>query len=202
MLALLTGTGLSAAAGLNAYIPFLLVALLARFTDVITLPPGWGWLESWWAIGIGSVLLLAEVVLDKVPAVDSVNDAIQSFVRPSAGAVCFSATQAAENLDNSAWMQENPWVGVVLGVLVAGLVHTGKMAARPVVNVSTAGTGAPVVSTVEDVFSVGMSLVAVFLPVVVVLFLALLGWAAVRIWRARSRRRGQASPRGSRIRPG
>ena len=69
MLAVLTGAGLSAAAGLNAYIPFLLVGLLARFTDVITLPGEWQWIESWWALGIGTVLLISELVLDKIPVV-------------------------------------------------------------------------------------------------------------------------------------
>ena len=94
MIAALTGMGLSAAAGLNAYIPFLLVALLARFTDVITLPVGLTWIESGWAIAVGVVLLLAELVLDKVPAVDTVNDAIQSFIRPSMGGLMTAATTA------------------------------------------------------------------------------------------------------------
>ena len=95
MIAALTGTGLSAAAGLNAYIPFLIVALVARFTDVITLPATYAWIESWWAIGIGSLLLLSEVVLDKIPAVDTVNDAVQTFIRPAMGGLIFAATAAA-----------------------------------------------------------------------------------------------------------
>ena len=70
MIAALTGMGLSAAAGLNAYIPFLVVALIARFTDVITLPQSYSWIESWWAIGIGSVLLLTEVVLPGYAALE------------------------------------------------------------------------------------------------------------------------------------
>ena len=73
MIAALTGIGLSAAAGLNAYIPFLIVALIAKYTDVITLPASYAWMESWWAIGIGAVLLLTELVLDKVPAIDSIS---------------------------------------------------------------------------------------------------------------------------------
>src|SRR5690348_5968690 len=150
MIAALTGAGLSAAAGLNAYIPFLLVALVARFTDVITLPQSYAWIESWWAIGIGAVLLLAEVVLHKVPAVDSVNDAIQTFIRPSMGGLIFAATSAASDLDHSTWMTTHPFVGVVLGIVFSGLVHTGKMAARPAINAGTLGFGAPVVSTVED----------------------------------------------------
>ena len=114
MIAALTGMGLSAAAGLNAYIPFLIVALLAKFTDVLALPASYAWIESWWAIGIGSVLLAAEVVLDKIPAVDTINDTVQTFVRPSMGGLVFAATTAAGDLDKSAWMQSHAWVGVVL----------------------------------------------------------------------------------------
>ena len=64
MLAALTGAGLSAAAGLNAFIPFVLVGMLDRFSGLIDLPPSLGWISSWWAIGTGMALLVADVVLD------------------------------------------------------------------------------------------------------------------------------------------
>lgn len=192
MLAALTGMGLSAAAGLNAYIPFLVVALVARFTDLIALPTGYAWIQSDWAIGIGAVLLLAEVVLDKVPAVDTVNDTIQTFIRPSMGGLIFAATSAASDLDHSTWMSSHPWVGVVLGVVVSGLVHTGKMAARPVVNGATVGLGGPVLSTVEDGASIGLSLIAILAPVFVVVALALLAWLLIWLWlRVRAWRRSR-----------
>ena len=195
MLAALTGMGLSAAAGLNAYIPFLVVALIARFTDYIVLPVGYEWIESNWAIGIGAALLLAEVILDKIPAVDTINDTIQTFIRPSMGGLIFAATTAAAQLDNSTWMKENPWVSVVLGVLISGLVHTGKMAARPVINVGTVGTGAPLVSTVEDISSLGLSLIALIAPLLVIVALALLAWLLIWMWlRVRRWRRTRRDP--------
>jgi len=195
VLAALTGMGLSAAAGLNAYIPFLVVALIARFTDYITLPVGYEWMESSWAIGIGAALLLAEVILDKIPAVDTINDTIQTFIRPSMGGLIFAATTAAAKLDSSTWMQDNPWVSVVLGVLISGLVHTGKMAARPAINVGTVGTGAPVVSTVEDIGSLGLSLIALIAPLLVILALALLAWLLIWMWlRVRRWRRTRRDP--------
>jgi hypothetical protein len=195
VLAALTGMGLSAAAGLNAYIPFLVVALIARFTDYIVLPVGYEWIESNWAIGIGAALLLAEVVLDKIPAVDTINDTIQTFIRPSMGGLIFAATTAAAQLDNSTWMKDNPWVSVVLGVLISGLVHAGKMAARPAINLGTVGTGAPVVSTVEDVGSLGLSLIALIAPVLVIVCLALLAWVLIWMWlRVRRWRRTRRDP--------
>lgn len=85
MLASLTGAGLSAAAGFNAYIPFLLVALVSRYTDFINLPANFQWIESPWAIGIASVLLISEFVLDKIPVVDSINDTVGTVIRPMTG---------------------------------------------------------------------------------------------------------------------
>lgn len=194
VIAALTGMGLSAAAGLNAYVPFLVMALLARFTDVVNLPAGWEWMESWWAIGVGAVLLLTEVTLDKIPAVDSVNDAVQTFIRPGMGGLVGAAAVSANELESSLWMQDRPWIGVLLGILVAGLVHSGKAAARPVINAGTAGVGAPVVSTMEDGAAVTISLVAVFLPVLVVLVLVALAvmlWWVWRAWRRLRRRSGR-----------
>ena len=84
--------GLSASAGLNAYIPLLVVSLLAKFTSLINLSEPWNALTSWWTIGVLVVLSLVEAVADKVPAVDHVNDAIQTFIRPTAGALVFAAS--------------------------------------------------------------------------------------------------------------
>ena len=44
--------GLSASAGLNAYIPLLVISLMARFTDLIKLGKPWDALTSWWIIGL------------------------------------------------------------------------------------------------------------------------------------------------------
>jgi hypothetical protein len=193
----MTGLGLSTAAGLNAYIPLLVVGVLANVTDAVRLPPEYAWLSGGWALGIISVLLLAEIVLDKVPVVDHINDAIQTAVRPAAGGMVFTATQAAAEVDDSAWMAEHPWVSWVLGIAVALVVHILKVAARPIVNATTAGFGAPVISTAEDAGSLGLSLLAVFLPILIILALLLFAlfawWVVRRIRRRRAARRARAA---------
>jgi hypothetical protein len=189
MLATLTGFGLSAAAGLNAYIPLLAVGLVARYTDLLTLPSEYAWLAEPWVLAVVTVLLLAELVLDKVAVVDHVNDAIQTVVRPAVGGVIFAATAAAERIDSSAWMRERPWLGIALGVLVALLVHGAKATARPIVNTSTAGTGTPVVSALEDATSLGLTALAILAPVLVVVALVALAGVAVLLLRRRRRRR-------------
>ncbi|MFI7489300.1 DUF4126 domain-containing protein [Micromonospora echinaurantiaca] len=192
MFEVLTGTGLAASAGLNAYIPLLTMGLLARYTDLIDLPSGWQWLGNGWVILILAVLLAVEVVADKVPVVDHVNDVVQTVVRPTAGGLAFGAGSTSETVtvsDPGSFFSSSEWVPVVTGVLIALGVHLLKSAARPVINATTAGVGAPVASTAEDATSVVMSVAAIILPVLVLAFLA--GLALFLFWflRRRSDRR-------------
>jgi hypothetical protein len=143
----LTGTGLAASAGLNAYIPLVTMGVLARYTDVIDLPTGWDWLSNGWTLTILAVLLAVEVVADKVPVVDHVNDVVQTVVRPTAGGLAFGAGSSSETVtvsDPGSFFSSNQWVPIAAGVVIALFVHGVKSASRPVVNVTTAGMGAPV----------------------------------------------------------
>lgn len=189
MLAALAGTGLSAAAGLNAFIPFVLVGMLDRFTTLVELPASMDWISSWWAIGIGMLLLVVDVVLDKVPGVDHVSDAIQTAVRPLMGGVMFAAVSGAEQIEQSDWWRDNPWVGAMIGVAVAGVVHAGKALSRPLVNAGTLGLGTPLVSAGEDVSSVTVSVIAILAPILVIGVLLVIGYVLFRIFRFRRRRR-------------
>ncbi|MEU4369830.1 DUF4126 domain-containing protein [Micromonospora chersina] len=201
MLEVLTGSGLAASAGLNAYIPLLLMGLLARYTDLMELPSGWQWLGNGWVLLILAVLLAVEVVADKVPVVDHVNDVVQTVVRPTAGGLAFGAGSTSETVtvsDPDTFFSSHQWVPVVVGVLIALGVHLLKSAARPVINATTAGFGAPVASTAEDATSAVMSVVAILLPVLVLAFL--LGLVAFFFWflrRRRSRRRERQAARAA-----
>lgn len=189
---LLTGLGLATAAGLNAYIPMLMLGLAARFTDVVNLPGGWSWLENGWVLTIVGVLLVIEMVADKVPALDSLNDTVQTLIRPTAGGIVFgsgTAAQTAAVADPGEFARSGQWIPVVIGVLIALAVHLIKTAVRPAANVATAGFAAPVLSTVEDGISVSLVLVALLLPALVVVIVAILAWAAFALLRRRRRRR-------------
>lgn len=193
---LLTGLGLATAAGLNAYIPLLALGLLARFTDLVALPHTWAWLENGWVMAIVAVLLAVEVVADKIPALDTVYDMIQTFVRPTAGGIVFGSGTAAQTsavTDPGAFAQSGQWVPVAIGVVTALAVSLTKSAVRPAANVATAGVAAPVLSTLEDVTSIGLVFVAVLLPVLVLVALALMVWAAVALLRRRRRRQAEAA---------
>jgi Domain of unknown function (DUF4126) len=190
----LMGIGLASSAGLNAYIPLLIVGLLGRYTDVIELPASFRWLENPWVIGIVAILFAIEFVADKIPVVDHINDAIQTVVRPTSGGLVFGAastSQTATVTNPADFFSSNQWVPIVAGIIISFIVHSMKAAARPVINASTAGVGAPVVSTAEDFMSALMSVVAILLPILIIVFvLGMIGFfVMIRRWR---RRRKQA----------
>ena len=174
----LAAFGLSASAGLNAYIPLLVIALLARFTDFIQLSSPWDVITSWWIIGLLLFLSLIEFFADKIPAVNHANDAIQTFVRPVAGAIVFAA---AANVIT----EVHPILALGAGVLVSGTVHTVKSAAvRPAVTAITGGAGNVPVSVAEDVFATFLSIIAIVVPIlitfIVIMVSALVVWLIYR----------------------
>jgi len=155
----LSGIALAAPAGLNAYIPLLGVALAERF-GWMTLRGSFDVLGEWWMIALIAVLLLVEIIADKIPVVDHVNDAIQTVVRPAAGGLLAASASGAGTLSTVAL--------VVVGVLLAGGVHVAKAAARPVINATTGGLGAPVASTTEDVGAAGLTVLAIAVPLLAI----------------------------------
>ena len=175
MLELLTGTGLAFAAGLNAYIPLLTIGLASRFLDFVQLPDGWAWLSNPWVLVIIGVLLVIEIVADKIPVVDNVNDWLQTVIRPASGGIVFgsgSTSTTALVEDPAAFFASNQWVPIVAGILIALCVHGTKAASRPVIHAMTLGLGGPAISAAEDVGSVGLSISALLLPLLVIVFIA------------------------------
>ncbi|MFP4394289.1 MAG: DUF4126 domain-containing protein [Anaerolineales bacterium] len=166
LLDLASAFGLSTSAGLNAYIPMLTVALLGRFTNLVQFEEPWSALSSWWIIGLLTVLLVIETVADKIPAVDSANDIIQTLIRPTAGAILFAAQ--TQNM-----LRLHPVLAMACGIVLAGSVHAVKTGARPVVTATTAGMGNPIESTLEDLIATVTSLVAVIFPYLMIFWLLL-----------------------------
>ena len=154
---ILTGITLAAPAGLNAYIPVLAVAL-SQHEGWLHLSGAYAHMGDLWFIALVTVLLIVEIVADKIPAADHVNDIIQTLVRPAAGGLLAVAAAGEGKLE--------PWLLLAAGVLIAGGVHAVKASARPFINGLTAGAGGPAASLVEDTGAVGLSIVAIAAPVI------------------------------------
>jgi len=181
---ILAAFGLSASAGLNAYIPLLVIGLVARYTNLIELGTPWDTLTSWWVLGLLIVLSLVEFFADKFPAVNHVNDIIQTVVRPVAGAAVFAASAKVIT-------DIHPVLALSAGLLVAGGVHAVKSAAvRPAVTATTGGVGNVPVSMAEDLLAVIVSLIAVVVPIVLTfIFILVTAWVVYFLWHRANRDR-------------
>lgn len=180
---LLQAIGLSAPAGLNAYLTLLMVGVAGRF--------GWVDLSGEWGERLTNPYVLAalaaltawEVVVDKVPGADHLNDLAGTVLRPLSGAVLMLATP-------NPLSENSPALAVATGAGLAGALHLLKALLRPIVTVTTGGLGNPVVSAVEDTAAAGTVVTAIVAPVLVALLLALAAWLfwwALNRWRQRRR---------------
>lgn len=172
---LLTTLGLSLPAGLNAWIPLLILALSNRFSDQIDLTEPYDFISS--TPGIIILLLLPiELFADKIPGVDHISDIVHTAVRPVVGAVIAAGVaDASQDL--------NVLAAAAIGLTGAGATHAVKMSARPVITVSTGGVGNPITSMIEDTIAAISALIAVFFPLVLLVLLPLLVLAMVTTWR-------------------
>ncbi|MBS1675106.1 MAG: DUF4126 domain-containing protein [Actinobacteria bacterium] len=200
MIEFVIGSSLAAAAGLNAWMPLFLLGLAARLLPAVSLPAGWSWLSSDLALWIIGILLVWEIVADKIPALDSINDIVHSVIRPAAGGIAFGAGSSAQTVavdDPSSFFSQNTWIPIVAGILIALAVHAVKATGRVAANAATAGIAAPVLSTTEDVASFALSVAAIVIPILAaVLLLALIVAVIVVVRRVRRRRpRAPAGPR-------
>ncbi|HYO49532.1 MAG TPA: DUF4126 domain-containing protein [Chloroflexia bacterium] len=185
---IVAGFGLSTPAGLNAWLPLLITGLTARFTDLIKLQAPFTVLTETWTLVVLGVLLFIEIFADKIPAVDSINDIIHTFIRPVAGGILFAAhSGAVGGLD--------PTLSFALGLLSAGSMHAVKATTRPIITATTGGIGNPIISFLEDLVAGLAAVMALIAPFVAgCMMAAILGTAifVVLQWRARRRRRRAA----------
>ncbi|PJB67466.1 MAG: DUF4126 domain-containing protein, partial [Anaerolineae bacterium CG_4_9_14_3_um_filter_57_17] len=151
----------SASAGLNAYIPLFMIAVIARYTDWFHLSAPFDALINPWVLLLLGVLIIVEFLADKIPAVNHINDILQTFIRPTAGAIAFAASARVLT-------DVSPALSLALGLLIAGSVHTVKAAAvRPAVTATTGGLGNIPVSILEDVIATVTSFLAMVIPVII-----------------------------------
>lgn len=175
LLGIFSAFGLSASAGLNAYIPLLVVGVIAHyFPNTLTLNQPWDLIANPWILILLGVLVIIEILADKIPAVNHINDLIQTFVRPAAGAIVFAASAKV-------FSDIHPVFALACGLLVAGSVHAVKsVAVRPAVTAATAGAGNIPVSIVEDIAATGVSILSLILPIIMgvmlIIFFVLLVW--------------------------
>ena len=163
-LGLALGAGFSS--GLNLYATVATLGLLERFS-VIHLPPTMHGLAHPAVISIALVLYVVEFFADKIPYVDTVWDAVHTFIRPPAAALlAYSAAGAAP----AEWR----WAAALLAGGVALTSHGTKASARAAVNTTPEPFSNWALSFGEDVLAVWLSWMAAAHPVATTIIVVVL----------------------------
>ena len=175
---LITGAGW--ASGINLYLVTLLLGVAGR--------AGWGdvpdVLTRADVMIVAGVLFALEFVVDKVPYLDNVWDAIHTVVRPL-GAAALGAVVAGDSAS----------IGAALGAAVAGALaldaHAAKATTRVAVNASPEPVSNVAVSLFEDLSVAGLVVLAVTYPVITLVVVVVLVVAAttITVWLWRTARR-------------
>lgn len=169
------GTALGAAwtAGINLYATVAVLGLVQHYGLVSRLPGGLDKLDNWWVIGVALFLYVVEFFADKVPYVDTVWDALHTFIRVPAGAVL--ALAATADLDPTLRI-----VAVLLGGGLALSTHGTKATVRAAANVSPEPFSNWTLSLAEDALAIIVIILAVLHPLVVLVLI--LAFVIVLIW--------------------
>jgi len=169
------GIGLAAAAGLRAFLPLFVVGVAERM-DWISLRGSFEWLGSGPALVIFGTAVVVEILADKIPFVDHVLDALQSVMKPAAGAVLATAL-----LTDLPPLQATV-LGIVAGGSAAGILHLAKAKVRIASTALTGGIANPVLSLAEDVLSIGGAVMSILVPLLALAGLALLAGAGLLLF--------------------
>jgi hypothetical protein len=165
--------------GINLYATVAVLGLLERY-NLAQLPGDLRVLSNPWVIGVALALYVVEFFADKVPYLDTVWDAVHTFIRIPAGAV----------LAYGATAQLDPALRVVALLVGGGLAlstHGTKATVRAAANLSPEPFSNWALSLTEDVIAIGASLLAVRHPLiilcVILVFTIIVIWLAPKIFR-------------------
>jgi hypothetical protein len=179
---ILMGIGLAAVSGLRAFLPLFVVGAAGRM-DWVPLSESFNWLESTPSLIVFGAAVLIELTADKFPLVDHALDAVQSLIKPLAGAFVM-ATVVAD------WAPLYVTVlSIIVGGSAAGVVHLTKAKVRLLSTATTAGLGNPLLSASEDSVALAGSVGSILAPPLLLLVLLLLAAAALAYLITRPRRR-------------
>lgn len=172
------------ASGVNLYGTVVVLGMMDNF-GFIDLPPDLQILASWWVLAIAIFLYLIEFVADKIPVVDSLWDALHTFIRIPAGALL--AAGAVSGLDLGLGDEAQTVVSLLVGGTIAAGSYFTKAGSRAAINTSPEPVTNSVASVTEDIAVFGALYTVVFHPVVffvlLAVFVLLLIWLVPKIWR-------------------
>ena len=167
------------ASGIRLYFVVCAVGLLG-YLDYVDLPQGLKVLEHPWVIGAAGFMLAMEFLVDKIPGLDTLWDALHTFVRIPAGAL-LAAGASGDTLNALTVV-----AGLVGGTITAG-THFTKTGSRAAINTSPEPVSNWAASFTEDAMVLGGIWFAFQHPLVFLVmlgfFLLLVAWLLPKLWR-------------------
>jgi hypothetical protein len=167
------------ASGFNTYAALLVLGLAQAF-GLVVLPHDLQVLGSPWVLGVVSLLFVLNFFADKIPYIDSINDALHTFVRVPAGALL--AFGAADQFG----AEFAAIAGLLGGTLAAGS-HVAKTGSRALINTSPEPFSNIAASLATDAMVVTGLWLALAFPItflcLLALFVALLVWLLPKLVR-------------------
>lgn len=183
LLSIFIGIGLSAACGFRVFIPLVIVSI-ASLSGHLTLAPGFEWVGTQPALLAFGIASIVEILSYYVPVIDNLLDTIAFPAAVIAGTIVM-ASAVSEMSPLLRWA-----LAVIVGGGIAGTVQGLTSITRLASTATTAGLGNPILSTAEAAGSVGMSIIAISLPLVA--FVSAIGvmfYASVKLCRRLFRER-------------
>jgi len=173
------------ASGIRLYAVLLIVGLVG-YAGWVALPAGLHVLSHPWVLGASALMFCIEFFADKVPAIDSLWDALHTFIRIPAGAALAASVfgfGTAAGPDSAAWAT----VMAIVGGSLAATSHFTKAGARAAVNTSPEPVSNIVTSTAEDVLVGGLMALVLAWPLaalaVVIVLVAIAAWLLPKLAR-------------------
>jgi hypothetical protein len=123
------GAGLAWASGLRLYAVVFFTGLLATF-GYVSLPGHLAVLGHPLVIGVAGIMFVLEFLVDKIPGLDSVWDAVHTFIRVPAGALLAAASMGVST--DPALV----FIAGMAGGTLAGSAHFAKAGSRALINTS------------------------------------------------------------------
>ncbi len=149
--------GLSAACGFRIFIPPLTYGLLYK-ADLVQLREGWDWIGSDWVILVLGMAALLEIIGNLVPWIDNLLDVIATPTAIIAGTT-LSAVCLSEIDPGLKWI-----LSVMSGVFITGGFQLTTVSLRGFSSIFTGGLINPIISFIEDLISLGISISTIFVP--------------------------------------
>lgn len=167
ILSICLGIGLASASGFRVFLPIFALSLASYF-NIIPLNETWSWIGGLPALISFGAAMVFEIFGYYIPFIDNVLDTIATPLAAIAGFVVMASTL----------VDVSPTITIILAIIAGGGTATAMQGltttTRLASSVKTGGLGNSVVSTAETGTAITLSSLAIFLPIVAIVFVLII----------------------------